>query len=139
MGLGDQIKSDIDRKIAGMYSLGNQIGKDLERQAKSNASWTDRTGNTRRVINGGAENRRTGIILYLAHGSMVGTYLETGTSPYVIEAKRKKVLRFVSGGKEIFAKRVNHPGISPRPIVEPTVMSNLPKIQQQVRRYWESS
>ncbi|HBZ09121.1 MAG TPA: hypothetical protein DEO65_04425 [Bacillus bacterium] len=139
MGLGDQIKSDIDRKIAGMYSLGNHLGKDMERQAKNNAPWTDRTGNTRRTINGGADQSARGVTLFLAHGSMVGTYLETGTPSYVIRPKSKKALRFVSGGEEIFAKRVNHPGISPHPIVEPTADSNWPKIKQQVRRYWESS
>ncbi len=139
MALGDKIKADIKRKTAGMHLLATHIGKDLERQAKSNASWTDRTGNTRQAIHGGGEQSKNSALLYLAHGSMVGTYLETGTRPYVIRPKNKKALRFVSGGKEIFAKKVNHPGIKARPVVGPTVESNWPKIKQQVRRYWGST
>lgn len=127
MTLGDKIKSDIQRKIVGLQSLGLAIGKDLEREARSNASWTDRTGNTRRAIHGGADKSRKGVVAYLAHGSEVGLYMEVGTRPYEIRPRRKKALRFVVDGNEVFAKRVNHPGISPRPVVGPTVESNFPE------------
>lgn len=146
MTLGDKIKSDIQRKIVGLQSLGLAIGKDLEREARSNASWTDRTGNTRRSIHGGADRSGKGVVVYLGHGSEVGAYLEEGTGiygpkgrPYDIRPKNKKALRFVVNGKEVFAKRVTHPGISPRPVVGPTVESNFPKIKEVVRRYWEGT
>lgn len=139
MALGDQTSGYIERKIAGLYLLGEHIGKNMERQAKSNASWIDRTGNTRRAIHGGADKTPRGVVLYLAHGSMVGTFLEEGTRPYVIRPKSKKALRFVSGGKTIFAKRVDHPGIKARPVVGPTVDSNWPNIKRQVRTYWENT
>lgn len=139
MALGDKIKEDIERKIAGLHLLGENIGSDLEIKARSNASWTDRTGNTRRAIHGGADKTSKGVVSYLAHGSIVGLYMEKGTAPHVIRPKNKKALRFTVGGKTIFAKHVNHPGIAARPVVEPTVQSNLPSIKQQVRRYWESS
>lgn len=146
MALGDEIKEKLNRKVAGLYLLAENIGKNLEKQAKSNAAWTDRTGNTRRTIHGGADKIPSGATLYLAHGSMVGTYLEEGTGkygprkrPYIIRPKNKKVLRFIKDGKEIFAKSVNHPGIKPRPVIDPTVDSNWPKIKQQVRHYWENT
>lgn len=137
MTLGEEIRADIERKIAGLYLLGQTIGKDLERQARSNASWTDRTGNTRRAIHGGAERTAKGTAVYLAHGSEVGLYMEEGTRPHAIRPRRKKALRFVIDGKEVFAKRVNHPGTSPRPVVGPTVESSFTKIKEAVRRYWE--
>lgn len=32
------------------------------------------------------------------------------TRPHIIEAKKAQALRFTSGGKTVFARRVNHPG-----------------------------
>lgn len=139
MTLGDVTKEKIDRKVAGLYLLGQNIGSDLEKQARSNASWTDRTGNTRRAIHGGADRKSSGTVVYLAHGSIIGLYMEKGTAPHVIRPKNKKALRFTSGGSTIFAKRVNHPGIKARPIIDPTAESNLPRIKRQVRRYWENT
>jgi hypothetical protein len=66
-------------------------------------------------------------------------FFEKGTKPHEIRPKNKKSLRFTSGGETIFAKKVNHPGMKARPIVEPTVDSNIPSIQQAVRLYWEST
>jgi hypothetical protein len=74
MGLGDEIKNEIDKKVAGLHKLAESIGNDLERQAQSNADWTDRTGNTRRAIHGGADRNPKGSTLYLAHGSKVGLF-----------------------------------------------------------------
>lgn len=139
MALGDKIKSDIERKIAGMNVLGLAIGKDLETKARNNAPWVDRTGNTRRSIHGGSESRKSGITIYLAHGSLVGLFMEEGTKPHIIQPKSKKALRFTSGGETVFAKKVYHPGIKERPIVQNTVESNRNKIKQQVKRYWEAT
>lgn len=139
MALGDEIKREIDMKRYGLLGLGLGIGKDLESQARINAPWVDDTANTRRAIHGGAEGRRNGVTVYLAHGSLVGLFMEEGTAPHVIKPKNKKALRFTIGGKTIFAKQVNHPGIEPRPTVQPTVASNWPKIKKEVRRYWENA
>ena len=129
-----------------MYALAMNIGKDLEKLAKDNRPWTDRTGHTRLAIHGGADRDGRGVILYLAHGSKIGWYLEEGTGiygpkgrPFEIRPKNKKALRFFSNGNEIFAKSVMHPGMEARPIIEPTIESNWPRIKQQVRRYWEGS
>lgn len=139
MTLGSATSEKINRKVAGLYLLGQNIGSDLEKQARSNASWTDRTGNTRRAIHGGADKLNNGATIYLAHGSIVGLYMEEGTAPHVIRPKNKKALRFTVGGSTIFAKKVNHPGIKARPIVEPTADASWPTIKRQVRRYWENT
>lgn len=139
MSLGDETREKINRKVAGLHALGQNIGSNLEKQARSNASWTDRTGDTRRKIHGGADKTANGTTVYLAHGSIVGLFMEEGTAPHVIRPVNKKALRFTSGGNEVFAKKVNHPGIKARPVVEPTAQSNMPNIKQQVRRYWEST
>jgi hypothetical protein len=33
-----------------------------------------------------------------------------GTPPHVIRPRRRKVLRFISGGRVVYARHVNHPG-----------------------------
>ncbi|EGQ21073.1 MULTISPECIES: hypothetical protein [Sporosarcina] len=132
----------LDRKEAGMYLLGRNIGKGMERTAKMKAPWRDRTGNTRRAIHGGADPTANGAIIYLAHGSMVGTYLEEGTGIYgprgtPIVPVRSKALRFTVGGSQIFAKEVK--GMPKQPIIEPTAKESLPMIEEQVYRYWGST
>lgn len=42
--------------------------------------------------------------------------LEQGAAPHVIRTKKKKVL---SSGMTVYGKRVNHPGIRPRPWLRP--------------------
>lgn len=138
MALGDETIDKIDRKNAGLYQLGKSIGGGLEGQARSNADWIDRTGNTRRAIHGGADKTTLGTTVYLAHGSKVGLFFEEGTKPHEIRPKNKKALRFNVGGNTVFAKKVNHPGMKARPIVEPTVDSSWADIKKQVRKYWEN-
>lgn len=42
-------------------------------------------------------------------------WVHWGTKPHVIRPKNKKVLRWASGGKFFFAKKVNHPGYKDDP------------------------
>lgn len=137
-----QAKEYLDRKKAGMHRLGNTIGKNLEDTAKGKAPWTDRTGNTRRAIHGGADATSSGAVIYLAHGTMVGTYLEEGTGIYGPHGKpivpiHSKALRFTVGGSQIFAKSVK--GMPEQPIIEPTALAALPMIEEQVIKYWGST
>lgn len=132
----------LDRKKAGLYLLAGNIGKKMEEAAKQKAPWTDRTGNTRRAIHGGGERTANGALIYLAHGSMVGTYLEEGTGIYGPHGKpivpvHSKALRFTVGGSQIFAKEVK--GMPKQPIVEPTAAESMPMIEEQVNRYWGST
>lgn len=141
MTLGSQATEFINRKRAGLHLLAENIGKNLEREAKSKAPWRDRTGNTRRAIHGGGEQTKRGAVVYLAHGSEVGWYLEEGTGIYgpkkrPITPVRAKALRFTINGNVVFAKSVK--GMPAQPVVEPTAKRKWPEIKRQVRRYWES-
>lgn len=40
-----------------------------------------------------------------------------GTEPHTIRPRRKKALRFVSGGRVVFAMRVRHPGTRANPFL----------------------
>lgn len=41
--------------------------------------------------------------------------VEDGSAPHMIQARRKKALRFVMDGRVVFATAVRHPGTRPRP------------------------
>lgn len=146
MTLGKQTAEYIDRKKAGLQLLAKTIGENMESKAKQTASWTDRTGDTRRNIHGGADRTIKGSTVYLAHGTKVGRYLEEGTGiygpkgrPFEIRPKKKKALRFTSGNNTVFAKSVMHPGMKAHPVIEPTADAEWPEIKKQVRRYWENT
>jgi len=51
-------------------------------------------------------------------------YVEEGTRPHKIRPSNKRFLRFVIGGKVIFAKEVNHPGSKAKPYLVPALKSN---------------
>ena len=80
-------------------------------EAKRVGSWKDRTGATRSGIHA-TEPRSSGdgasadMVSPAAHSS----FLESGTRPHIITARRAKFLRFTVGGNIIFARRVRHPG-----------------------------
>lgn len=42
-------------------------------------------------------------------------FIENGTRPHVIEARRVRYLRFIVNGELLFRRRVNHPGTKARP------------------------
>lgn len=64
-----------------------------------------------------------------------GVYQEFGTGKrgefpghmYTIKPKTKKILSFTVGGKRVFAKVVNHPGIKPHPFMRPALTRSLGK------------
>lgn len=136
------VQEKLDRKVAGLHLLGGNIGKTLESAAKSNASWTDRTSNTRRAIHGGADKAGKGTVVFLEHGSKVGWYMEEGTGIYgpkgrPIVPTSAQALMFSIGGSTIFAKSIE--GMPAQPIIEPTVKSGFPKIKEQIREYWSNT
>lgn len=142
MTFGKETKDHLNRKIAGLHALGQNIGKNLESTAKANAPWRDRTSNTRRAIHGGAEQDGKGTVVYLAHGSKVGWYMEEGTGIYgpkrkPITPKNANFLRFTIGGREIFVKSTK--GMPKQPIIKPTVDNEWRNIKVAVRRYWEGT
>lgn len=59
------------------------------------------------------------------------------TKPHTIIPKRKKALRFESGGKTIFAKKVNHPGsrITAQPYLRPALMAARPELLSRMKKY----
>lgn len=122
----------IRRKMAALYLLCENYAKQMEAQAKSTASWVDRTSHARQSIHSGVTQKGSQTILYLSHGVRYGQYLEEGTPPHIIEPKEKKAL-FWYGAKHP-VKRVNHPGTEPQPVIGSTVDLYWPVIRDARRR-----
>ena len=137
----ERIRDDIRRKQAGMQTLGEAIAKEIVGEAKTKASWIDRTGNTRRAIHGGADGVGDTTVVYAAHGSEVGVYHELGTGIYgpkgrPITPVNAKVLYFKINGKDVFAKSVK--GIRKNPVLMDAAKAKKPAIEQAVKEYWSS-
>lgn len=45
-------------------------------------------------------------------------WVHDGTRPHTIRPRRAKALRFVVGGRVVYAKVVDHPGTKPRPFLD---------------------
>lgn len=64
------------KKDAALRMFAESAAKKLEQNAKSNAKWTDRTGDARRRLNSGVAKVSNGFMIHLAHGVSYGIYLE---------------------------------------------------------------
>jgi len=62
--------------------------------------------------------------------------LEFGTSPHTIVPRNKKALHWEDGSKDIFAKKVQHPGFKARLFVKRTL--ERPDLAQRFERFVDS-
>ncbi|AJA42412.1 hypothetical protein AJ85_05660 [Alkalihalobacillus alcalophilus ATCC 27647 = CGMCC 1.3604] len=129
------------RKKAATFALLQNHAGAIERHAKSHASWNDRTGHTRQAIHSGVDNDGDELVLYLSHGQETGNYMEEGTGlhgprkqSYTIKPKNMKALHWIGGNHPV--KAVTHPGIKARPIIDPTLDANMPKVRDSLKKFW---
>lgn len=135
MAFGDHAIEYTRRKIAGMHALLQNWAGHLEDEAKTQASWHDRTGHARQSIHSGVEIGDEEFVLYLAHGVEYGGFLEEGTKPHIIRPKEKKALYWYGASHPV--KAVRHPGTKPYAIVSTTLDANISRIKKTVLEYWE--
>jgi len=92
------------------------------------------------IDEGKAFRRRTGVLrasIVAVENTVVAVapyapFVELGTRPHVIFPKNKKALRFFKDGKEIFAKKVRHPGSKPYPFM----FAEMEKRAREVGRHF---
>ena len=58
-------------------------------------------------------------------------YVEFGSNPHVISAKNKKSLKFKVDGKNVFRKKVMHPGVRPNPFIRNIIKTKLSKMSEE--------
>lgn len=135
----EHIRDEIRRKQAGLVTLGEAIANEIAAEAKSKASWTDRTGNTRNAIHGGVDSVGDEVVIYIAHGSEVGMYHETGTGIYgpkkrPITPTNAKVLSFKVNGQAVFARSVK--GIKKNPVITNAAETKRPSVESAIKEYF---
>lgn len=81
------------------------------------------TGRLRNSIK--VENTPNGLIISLVD---YAKWVEFGSLPHIIEPKDKKALKFKKGKKDVFAKKVRHPGNRPNPWIRNTIRNKLATI-----------
>lgn len=80
-----------------------------------------KTGETERTIGSIIARGVFSASGYVGSDSPVATYLEYGTRAHEITARAGGALRFVVDGREVFARRVHHPGTPAyRPLLRAT-------------------
>jgi len=134
MSLTAKAIDHIDRKKAGIYALLDNHGSAMEADAKTRASWRDRTSHARQSLHAGVEQSGDLFRLFLAHGVEYGRHLEEGTPPHIIRPKNKKAL-YWRGAKHP-VKLVHHPGSKAYAIVGPTMQAHIARIRKSVLDWW---
>ena len=81
--------------------------------AKATTLFKDKTGGTRGSIRMETTPALTGFVI--AGGA--AKFLEEGTPPHIIAARRAKMLRFVVDGVVMYRRWVRHPGTAERPFM----------------------
>ncbi len=93
-----------------------------------------KTGKLRRSIHGRVygDKARIGSNVHYA------PFVEMGTEPHVIVPVNAQALHFFIDGKEIFAKRVQHPGTKPMPYLRPAleIVINRWKSKDKITPGW---
>ena len=89
--------------------LGQGVALALQ-HARTTTAFKDRTGELRRSITRG---QRSTWSHWLRADAKHAAYVEYGTKPHKIEARRARALRFVQHGELRFRRSVNHPGTKP--------------------------
>lgn len=118
--IGTEVRAD--GVIASLRSLraelANGMVRTLERTAaeakdlaRSTTAFRDRTG----ALRGSIETRAAGWTsdayrAVVRAGAKQAVFVEAGTVPHVITARRAKALRFVVAGRVVFRGSVRHPG-----------------------------
>ncbi len=84
MAGGDEVVGALrawsERRRAAVIALAQNWGGQLEKRAKTGASWQDRTANARNGLQGKAIVKPAVVIIALAHSIDYGVYLELANS-----------------------------------------------------------
>lgn len=100
-----------DRALEG---VGNDFVNELVRVAPVD------TGNLRNRINYSVVGKQINITM-----PDYAFYVEFGTKPHEITPKNAKALHWKVGTKDVFAKKVMHPGTEPYPFIRSTINTKL--------------
>lgn len=105
MSIAAQLERSIRRDAAIKFT--RAVDRTTDRLDKTVPVKTGKLKRSRKVRMSTAGTRFSATVSYPQD---YGGYLDEGVRPHVIRPRRGKVLRFVSGGRVVYARKVNHPG-----------------------------
>ena len=123
---------------AGSQRATQQTAEASREHIASGAYWTVRTGKVGKSKVGKSfvvsqDPEALGAVL--RSGSKVARFLDAGTKPHTITAKRRDALRFVaSGGAVVFRRTVKHPGTKPKQYIAAEAQRAEPALLVAVER-----
>ena len=122
----DNVRDYMRRRKAATYMLCESISEYVEKTAKRQARWTDRTAHARQSINHDTQMAGDDITMSIAHGVKYGKYLEKGTLPHNIKRTSKK-------GKEYI---IRHPGTKPYNALKLAAIRGKERLKNSLDRLW---
>lgn len=118
-----------------MYRLAIEDSiSDVMEYAGDHHRFTSRTGNLEQAVQSELKGLR-GIVYLDEKKAPYGLAIHNGARARVIKPKYRKALRWADGGKFIFAKRVNWPGIRPDPFLYQALDANEGHIVEIFEHY----
>lgn len=101
------MQSGLDKRLKEAMNLSV---RDVQERARATHRFKTRTGKAERSIEAKVTGAGGNIEGTVGTTRLITVYLHQGTRPHNIVPRRKKVLRWASGGNFVFARRVYHPG-----------------------------
>lgn len=111
----DKVKTDA---VAAVRQVLGQLAALAAAHARATTAFTDRSGNLRGSIERGQKSTWAHFVKVGGRKARYAHYIESGSEPHEIKARRAKFLRFEQGGRVVFKKRVYHPGTKPARFME---------------------
>ena len=112
------------------------------KEAQSRHPYKDRSGALTRSIRRGALGWKGHELRgEVTAGAHYAEYVEKGTKPHRLEARKAKALHFFYKGKEIFVKRLKegHPGSKPYPFLGPAILRTEGEFRRLFSAAWKEA
>jgi hypothetical protein len=103
----------VSRTGLAVQKRAHDAGKFAQNYVQVHPTFKPQTGNLQRKTGYKVAVRRGGKTLFISNSAKYAGAIDQGARPHVIRPRKAKALRFVVGGKVVFARKVNHPGNKP--------------------------
>ena len=110
----DKVSADTQTKLKD--AMKSSV-RDIQERARKNHRYITRTGEAERSIKTSVSFARDDISGIVGTTRKITVYLHLGTKRHTIVPRRKMALRWTTGSRFIFAKRVSHPGTKKDPFI----------------------
>ena len=113
---------------------------EVQEEARAKHRYKTRTGALDRAVQSKFEHKGlVGRVFINTGEAKYGAFVHEGTRPHTIFPKERKSLRFVKGGKFMFAKHVNHPGTHKDQFLFSALINKQERVSRIFRKYTEES